>query len=60
MLSVHVYFFKSSLLTNIGKAHPGNHPLLFLCIVGGVTYSEVKHIRETIVTSRSNKQVLIS
>ncbi|XP_062507516.1 sec1 family domain-containing protein 2-like [Corticium candelabrum] len=48
-----------SLLTNIGKAHPGNHRILFLFIVGGVTFLELRHIREVVVAAGADKQVVV-
>ncbi|XP_065846392.1 sec1 family domain-containing protein 2-like [Oscarella lobularis] len=49
--------FGFSKFMNVGKSHPGNHRLLFVFVVGGVTLGELKQIRET--ASKTNIEVVV-
>ena len=49
--------FWRSLFMNVSKPRPNDHPLLVLFVVGGVTCSEVHHIREALAAYHPNTQV---
>eukprot|EP00118_Oscarella_pearsei_P018657 m.192070 g.192070 ORF g.192070 m.192070 type:complete len:651 (+) comp39461_c1_seq6:85-2037(+) len=51
--------FGFSKFMNVGKSHPGNHPLIFLFVVGGVTLGEVKQIREAVIAAKTSIEVVI-
>lgn len=48
-----------SLFMNVSKPRPNDHPLLVLFVVGGITCSEVHHIREALAAYHPNTQLLI-
>lgn len=50
---------KFRLFMNVGKPRPSDHPLLIVFMVGGVTCSEVKHIKETVASLSPNTQVVV-
>lgn len=41
----------------VSRPHPGNNPLVFLFLVGGVTPSEIRLIKETVATHKPGTQV---
>ena len=41
----------------MSKPRPGDHPLLIMFVVGGVTSSELRTVRESIAASKSSLQV---
>ena len=41
----------------VSRPHPSDHPLLFLFLVGGVTPSELRLIRDTVSAHRPGAQV---
>ncbi|KAG5275716.1 hypothetical protein AALO_G00123750 [Alosa alosa] len=48
-----------SMFMKVSRPHPSDHPLLFLFLVGGVTPSELRLIRDTVSTHRPGTQVLV-
>ncbi|XP_056337525.1 sec1 family domain-containing protein 2 [Danio aesculapii] len=48
-----------SMFMKVSRPHPSDHPLLFLFLVGGVTPSELRLIREVVSTHKSGTQVII-
>ncbi|XP_047657377.1 sec1 family domain-containing protein 2 [Tachysurus fulvidraco] len=48
-----------SMFMKVNRPHPSDHPLLFLVIVGGVTASELRLIREVVSTHKAGSQVLV-
>uniref|UniRef100_A0A8C1X0E8 Uncharacterized protein n=1 Tax=Cyprinus carpio TaxID=7962 RepID=A0A8C1X0E8_CYPCA len=46
-----------SMFMKVTRPHPSDHPLLFLFLVGGVTPSELRLIREVVSTHKSGTQV---
>ncbi|XP_055042841.2 sec1 family domain-containing protein 2 isoform X1 [Misgurnus anguillicaudatus] len=48
-----------SMFMKVNRPHPGDHPLLFLFLVGGVTPSELRLIREVVSSHKSGTQVLV-
>uniref|UniRef100_A0A8C1WR80 Sec1 family domain containing 2 n=1 Tax=Cyprinus carpio TaxID=7962 RepID=A0A8C1WR80_CYPCA len=48
-----------SMFMKVTRPHPSDHPLLFLFLVGGVTPSELRLIREVVSTHKSGTQVLV-
>lgn len=48
-----------SMFMKVTRPHPSDHPLLFLFLVGGVTPSELRLIREVVSTYKSSPQVLV-
>lgn len=49
--------FDVSFSLQVTRPHPSDHPLLFLFLVGGVTPSELRLIREVVSTHKSGTQV---
>ncbi|CAB1324133.1 unnamed protein product, partial [Coregonus sp. 'balchen'] len=43
----------------VSRPHPSDHALLFLFLVGGVTPSELRLIRELVSTHKPGTQVLV-
>ncbi|XP_062417873.1 sec1 family domain-containing protein 2-like [Pungitius pungitius] len=43
----------------VSRPHPGDNPLLLLFLVGGVTPSELRLIRDTASTHKPGTQVLV-
>lgn len=48
-----------SMFMKVSRPHPSNNPLLFLFMVGGVTPSELRLIKETVTTHKPGTQVLV-
>ncbi|XP_057208134.1 sec1 family domain-containing protein 2 [Triplophysa rosa] len=48
-----------SMFMKVNRPHPSDHPLLFLLLVGGVTPSELRLIREVVSNHKTNTQVLV-
>ncbi|XP_039896396.1 sec1 family domain-containing protein 2 [Simochromis diagramma] len=48
-----------SMFMKVSRPHPGDNPLLLLFMVGGVTPSELRLIKETVATHRPGTQVLV-
>ncbi|XP_041792106.1 sec1 family domain-containing protein 2 isoform X1 [Chelmon rostratus] len=48
-----------SMFMKVSRPHPGDNPLLFLFLVGGVTPSELRLIREVVTTHKPGSQVLV-
>ncbi|XP_073789340.1 sec1 family domain-containing protein 2 isoform X1 [Danio rerio] len=48
-----------SMFMKVSRPHPSDHPLLFLFLVGGVTPSELRLIREVVSTHKSGTQVIV-
>uniref|UniRef100_A0A8C2CTY7 Si:ch73-249k16.4 n=1 Tax=Cyprinus carpio TaxID=7962 RepID=A0A8C2CTY7_CYPCA len=48
-----------SMFMKVTRPHPSDHPLLFLFLVGGVTPSELRLIREIVSTHKSGTQVVV-
>lgn len=42
---------------NVRKPRPSDHPLLVIFVVGGVTSTEVKQIRDVVASHKSTTQV---
>ncbi|XP_070581895.1 sec1 family domain-containing protein 2-like isoform X2 [Ptychodera flava] len=47
------------LFMTVSKPRPNDHPLLVLFIVGGVTCSEVRQIKEAVAAHKTNIQVVV-
>ncbi|XP_046555578.1 sec1 family domain-containing protein 2-like [Haliotis rubra] len=54
-------FLKSGfgLFMNVSKPRPSDHPLLLVFVVGGVTATEVKQVRDVVDKMKLDKQVVI-
>ncbi|XP_062858163.1 sec1 family domain-containing protein 2 isoform X2 [Trichomycterus rosablanca] len=48
-----------SMFMKVNRPHPSDHPLLFLFLVGGVTPSELRLIREVVSSHKPGTQVLV-
>uniref|UniRef100_A0AAY5F183 Sec1 family domain containing 2 n=1 Tax=Electrophorus electricus TaxID=8005 RepID=A0AAY5F183_ELEEL len=48
-----------SMFMKVSRPHPSDHPLLFLFLVGGVTPSELRLIREVVSAHKAGTQVLV-
>lgn len=48
-----------SMFMKVSRPHPGDSPLLLLFLVGGVTPSELRLVREVVATHRPGAQVLV-
>nr|XP_046246625.1 sec1 family domain-containing protein 2 isoform X2 [Scatophagus argus] len=48
-----------SMFMKVSRPHPSDNPLLFLFLVGGVTPSELRLIREIVTTHKPGTQVLV-
>ncbi|NXS97205.1 SCFD2 protein, partial [Jacana jacana] len=46
-----------SMFMKVNRPHPGDHPLLIIFMVGGVTVSEVKMVKDLVATRRPGTQV---
>ena len=42
---------------NVSKPRPNDHPLVIIFVIGGVTPSEVRLVKETVTTKSSDTQV---
>ncbi|XP_064418967.1 sec1 family domain-containing protein 2 isoform X2 [Latimeria chalumnae] len=47
-----------SMFMKVSRPHPSDHPLLFLFVLGGVTVSEVRMVKELILANKPNMQEL--
>eukprot|EP00112_Aurelia_sp_Birch-Aquarium-sp1_P013412 Seg2846.1 transcript_id=Seg2846.1/GoldUCD/mRNA.D3Y31 product="Sec1 family domain-containing protein 2" protein_id=Seg2846.1/GoldUCD/D3Y31 len=47
------------LFMNVSKPRPDDHNLLYLFVIGGITFNEVKQIRETVQHLKPSAQVVI-
>ncbi|KAM7012441.1 sec1 family domain-containing protein 2 [Tautogolabrus adspersus] len=48
-----------SMFMKVSRPHPSDNPLLFLFLVGGVTPSELRLIKEVVTTHKPGTQVLV-
>lgn len=48
-----------SMFMKVSRPHPSDHPLLLLFLVGGVTASELRLIREVVSAHKAGTQVLV-
>ncbi|XP_069487760.1 sec1 family domain-containing protein 2-like [Ambystoma mexicanum] len=48
-----------SMFMKVSRPHPSDHPLLILYVIGGVTASEVKMVKDLISAQKPNIQVII-
>ncbi|XP_038647117.1 sec1 family domain-containing protein 2 [Scyliorhinus canicula] len=48
-----------SMFMKVSRPHPSDHPLLILFLVGGVTASEIRIIKETISMHKPSYQVIV-
>ncbi|KAK1896461.1 Sec1 family domain containing protein 2 [Dissostichus eleginoides] len=48
-----------SMFMKVSRPHPGDNPLLFLFLVGGVTPAELRLIKESVSTHKPGTQVLV-
>ncbi|XP_033937312.1 sec1 family domain-containing protein 2 [Pseudochaenichthys georgianus] len=48
-----------SMFMKVSRPHPGDNPLLFLFLVGGVTPAELRLIKESVSTLKPGTQVLV-
>lgn len=46
-----------SFILQVNRPHPGDHPLLIIFMVGGVTVSEVKMVKDLVATCKTGTQV---
>uniref|UniRef100_A0A8D1MNF7 Sec1 family domain-containing protein 2 n=1 Tax=Sus scrofa TaxID=9823 RepID=A0A8D1MNF7_PIG len=47
-----------SMFMKVSRPHPSDHPLLILFVVGGVTVSEAKMIKDLVPSLKPGTQVL--
>ncbi|NWY54891.1 SCFD2 protein, partial [Chionis minor] len=45
-----------SMFMKVNRPHPGDHPLLIIFMVGGVTVSEVKMVKDLVATRKPGTQ----
>ncbi|TSN30189.1 Sec1 family domain-containing protein 2 [Bagarius yarrelli] len=48
-----------SMFMKVNRPHPSDHPFVFLVMVGGVTASELRLIRDIVSTHKAGTQVLV-
>ncbi|NXS58168.1 SCFD2 protein, partial [Brachypteracias leptosomus] len=48
-----------SMFMKVNRPHPGDHPLLIIFMVGGVTVSEVKIVKDLVATRKPGTQVIV-
>ncbi|XP_051475142.1 sec1 family domain-containing protein 2 [Apus apus] len=48
-----------SMFMKVNRPHPGDHPLLIIFMVGGVTVSEVKMVKDLVATRKPGMQVMV-
>lgn len=46
-----------SFILQVNRPHPGDHPLLIIFMVGGVSVSEVKMVKDLVATRKPGTQV---
>jgi len=47
----------SRLFRAVSKARPGDQPLLIIFVIGGVSSTEVRQIRDVVAAAKTNVQV---
>lgn len=55
--SLDVYFYR--LFRSVGKPRPSDHPLLILFVIGGITSTEVRQVRDVVSAAKGSLQVTI-
>ncbi|KFP74904.1 Sec1 family domain-containing protein 2, partial [Acanthisitta chloris] len=48
-----------SMFMKVNRPHPGDHPLLIIFMVGGVSVSEVKMVKDLVTTRKPGTQVIV-
>ncbi|XP_010187215.1 PREDICTED: sec1 family domain-containing protein 2, partial [Mesitornis unicolor] len=48
-----------SMFMKVNRLHPGDHPLLIIFMVGGVTVSEVKMVKDLVAARKPGAQVIV-
>ncbi|XP_027491649.1 sec1 family domain-containing protein 2 [Corapipo altera] len=48
-----------SMFMKVNRPHPGDHPLLIIFMVGGVSVSEVKMVKDLVATHKPGTQVIV-
>ncbi|NWI68731.1 SCFD2 protein, partial [Todus mexicanus] len=48
-----------SMFMKVNRPHPGDHPLLIIFMLGGVTVSEVKIVKDLVATRKPGTQVIV-
>ncbi|NXY59377.1 SCFD2 protein, partial [Callaeas wilsoni] len=48
-----------SMFMKVNRPHPGDHPLLIIFMVGGVSVSEVKIVKDLVATRKPGTQVIV-
>ncbi|NXT62922.1 SCFD2 protein, partial [Chaetops frenatus] len=48
-----------SMFTKVNRPHPGDHPLLIIFMVGGVSVSEVKMVKDLVAARKPGTQVIV-
>ncbi|NXY16745.1 SCFD2 protein, partial [Atrichornis clamosus] len=48
-----------SMFMKVNRPHPGDHPLLIIFMVGGVSISEVKMVKDLVATRKPGTQVIM-
>ncbi|XP_065593097.1 sec1 family domain-containing protein 2 [Cyrtonyx montezumae] len=48
-----------SMFMKVNRPHPGDHPLLIIFMVGGVTVSEVKMVKDLVAIRKPSTQVIV-
>ncbi|NWR29967.1 SCFD2 protein, partial [Tachuris rubrigastra] len=48
-----------SMFMKVNRPHPGDHPLLIIFMVGGVSVSEVKMVKDLVATRKPGTQVMV-
>ncbi|NXU53546.1 SCFD2 protein, partial [Turnix velox] len=48
-----------SMFMKVNRPHPGDHPLLIIFMVGGVTVSEVKMVKDVVAARKPGTQVMV-
>ncbi|XP_069312966.1 sec1 family domain-containing protein 2 isoform X1 [Eulemur rufifrons] len=48
-----------SMFMKVSRPHPGDHPFLILFVVGGVTVSEAKMVKDLVVSLKPGTQVIV-
>src|SRR6218665_3954680 len=60
LLIIHVGWLLSRLFRTVSKPRPSDHPLVILFVIGGITCTEVRQIRDVVSAAKSNVQVSIT
>ncbi|NWR48002.1 SCFD2 protein, partial [Regulus satrapa] len=48
-----------SMFMKVNRPHPGDHPLVIIFMVGGVSVSEVKMVKDLVATRKPGTQVMV-